>query len=255
MNRGILITGGGKRVGAALARGLAKAGYAIAIHYQKSAAEADALAGAIREDGGACTLLQADLNSRADIETLVPRAIDALGPLFALINNASGYRYDRIGSLDPEIWDENLRTNLEAPLFLAKAFASSRGSETGAIVNMLDFKVANLNPDYFSYTTAKIAMAGATRLLAMEFGGRIRVNGIAPGLTLRSGKQTEDQFQRAWRATPLGYGPTADDLARTARYLIETRSVNGQIIGLDAGAGLLPRQRDISVDPLALAGG
>jgi NAD(P)-dependent dehydrogenase (short-subunit alcohol dehydrogenase family) len=152
-------------------------------------------------------------------------------------------------------WDENLRTNLEAPLFLAKALAESRGTDTGAIVNMLDFKVLNLNPDYFSYTTAKIAMAGATRLLAMEFGGRIRVNGIAPGLVLRSGKQTEAQYERAWRMTPLGRGPTVAEICTAARFLIETKSVNGQILSLDGGASLVPRQRDISVDPAALAGG
>jgi NAD(P)-dependent dehydrogenase (short-subunit alcohol dehydrogenase family) len=254
MRRGILITGAGKRVGAALARHLAAAGYAIGLHYHSSAAAAERVATAITEDGGHCALLQADLNNRAEIETLLPRATAALGPVFALVNNASGYRYDRIGSLDPASWDENLRTNLEAPLFLAKAFAESRGTETGAIVNMLDFKVQNLNPDYFSYTTAKIAMAGATRLLAMEFGGRIRVNGIAPGLILRSGKQTEEQFQRAWRMTPLGYGPTVAEICAAARYLIEIKSINGQILTLDGGASLVPRQRDISVDPAALAG-
>ncbi len=249
MTSAALITGGARRVGAALSRALAAAGYFVVIHYQNSVEEADALAREIREAGGACGLLRADLRDRAAIADLIPRCIEAFGPVQVLVNNASSYRYDAIRQLSAETWDENLRTNLEAPLFLAGAFAAAGGN---AIVNMLDFKVTSLNPDYFSYTVAKVGMAGATRMMAMAFGGRIRVNGVAPGLTMRSGKQTEDQFQRAWHMTPLGHGPTPEELGAAVLFLARTPSVNGQVITLDGGAALRPRARDISVDPSAL---
>lgn len=252
MKAPVLVTGGARRVGAALVRSLAAAGYKVIAHYQSSEGLAQELAAEIEDAGGSCGIIQADLTDRAATASLVARCTDLFGPLGALVNNASGYRYDTAGSLSFEAWDENLRTNLEAPLFLAKAFAASCGEAGGSIINMLDFKVTNLNPDFFSYTVAKIGMAGATRILAMAFRGRVRVNGIAPGLTMRSGRQTEAQFERAWRMTPLGHGPTAEELGRAARFLIATPSVNGQILSLDGGAGLRPRGRDISVDPAEL---
>ncbi len=247
----MLVTGGARRVGAALVRSLAAAGYPVIAHFQSSEVAARQLAAEIAAAGGVCGILQADLTDRAAVESLVERCIGRFGPLGVLVNNASAYRYDTAATLDTAAWDENLRTNLEAPLFLAKAFAESCAAG-GSIINMLDFKVTNLNPDYFSYTVAKVGLAGATRMLAMAFRGRVRVNGIAPGLTMQSGRQTEEQFLRAWRMTPLGYGPTPEELGRAARFLIETPSVNGQILGLDGGASLRPRARDISVDPLAL---
>jgi NAD(P)-dependent dehydrogenase (short-subunit alcohol dehydrogenase family) len=249
MTATVLITGGARRVGAALSRVVAAAGYFVVIHYQSSGDAAEALAREIRAAGGACGLVRADLRDRSEIAGLVPRCIEAFGPLQVLVNNASSYRYDGIARLSLESWDENLRTNLEAPLFLASAFAVAGG---GLIVNMLDFKVTSLNPDFFSYTVAKVGMSGATRMMAMAFGGRVRVNGIAPGLTMRSGKQTEEQFQRAWHMTPLGHGPTAEELGAALLFLIRTKSVNGQVISLDGGAALRPRARDISVDPTAL---
>jgi NAD(P)-dependent dehydrogenase (short-subunit alcohol dehydrogenase family) len=250
----VLVTGGAKRVGAAFVRSLAADGYFPIIHYQSSEAEAQALAEAISAEGGACGLIQADLRDRAAIETLIARCSEKFGPIGVLVNNASSYRYDSIATLEAETWDENLRTNLEAPLFLAKSFHAALGERRGAIVNMLDFKVKNLNPDFFSYSVAKIGMAGATRMMAMAFGGQTRVNGIAPGLTMRSGRQTEEQFQRAWRMTPLGHGPTPEELGEALKFLIRTPSINGQVISLDGGAGLRPRKRDISVDPNALRG-
>jgi NAD(P)-dependent dehydrogenase (short-subunit alcohol dehydrogenase family) len=255
MTQTALITGGARRVGAALARALAGAGYFVVVHYQNSVEEADGLALEIRAAGGACSLLRADLRDRAAIAGLVPRCVEAFGALDVLVNNASSYGYDSIASLEPGVWDENLRTNLEAPLFLASAFVRALEGRQGAIVNMLDFKVTSLNPDYFSYSVAKVGMAGATRMMAMAFRGRVRVNAIAPGLTMRSGKQSEEQFERAWRMTPLGHGPIPEELGAALLFLLRTPSVNGQVISLDGGAALRPRPRDISVDPTALGTG
>jgi NAD(P)-dependent dehydrogenase (short-subunit alcohol dehydrogenase family) len=145
-----------------------------------------------------------------------------------------------------------MRTNLEAPAFLAHALHQANPKGPANIINILDFKVGNLNPDYLSYTTAKVCLAGLTRMLAIAFHGRIRVNAIAPGLTMRSGRQTEAQFERAWRMTPLGRGPEIHEITAAARFILDTASLNGQIIFLDGGAALRPRARDISVDPEAL---
>jgi NAD(P)-dependent dehydrogenase (short-subunit alcohol dehydrogenase family) len=254
MKQAVLVTGGARRVGAALARAVAAHGHLAIVHYQRSEDAARRLAEEITAGGGRSGIIQADFTDRDATASLIARCTDRFGSVGVLVNNASGYRYDTIDTLEAGAWDENLRTNLEAPLFLAKAFAGLCG-EGGSIINMLDFKVTNLNPDYFSYTVAKVAMAGATRMLAMAFRGRVRVNGIAPGLTLQSGRQTEEQFARAWRMTPLGHGPLPEELGRAATYLIDTPSVNGQILSLDGGASLRPRPRDISVDPLALGKG
>ena len=252
MVRVALVTGGARRLGAVISRALADAGYLTVIHHGNSPEDAAALAAGIRASGGAAGVLQADLSDRAAIATLLPRCAEAFGPPCLLINNASSYHYDSITALDPAQWDINLRTNLEAPVFLAGAFFASRPAAPAAIVNMLDFKVTNLNPDYLSYTLAKVALAGATHMLAMAFHGLVRVNAIAPGLTLRSGKQTEEQYQRAWRMTPLGCGPTPDEIAAAVLFTVQTRSLNGQVLSLDGGAGLQPRGRDVSVDPQAL---
>jgi NAD(P)-dependent dehydrogenase (short-subunit alcohol dehydrogenase family) len=249
----VLVTGGARRVGAALVRALAAQGHLAVVHYQRSEDEAGHLAAEIASAGGRSGIIQADFTDRDATASLIARCTERFGPIGVLVNNASGYLYDTIDSLDAGSWDENLRTNLEAPLFLAKSFAGMCG-DGASIINMLDFKVTNLNPDYFSYTVAKVAMAGATRMLAMAFRGRVRVNAIAPGLTLQSGRQTQEQFARAWRMTPLGYGPTPEELGRAANFLIATPSVNGQILTLDGGASLRPRRRDISVDPSALNG-
>jgi len=240
MHQSALVTGGARRVGAALSRVLAANGHFVAIHYQSSAAEAASLAEEIRAAGGACGLIQADLNDRAAIAGLVPRCIEAFGPIGILVNNASGYRYDTIGTLDTGPWDENVRTNLEAPLFLAQAFARTRGEQGGAIVNLLDFKVTNLNPDFFSYTVAKIGLAGATRMLAMAYEGRVRVNGVAPGITLISGKQTQAGFERAWTAPPLGRSSTPKEVADAVLWLASEESsfVNGVALPVDGATAV-----------------
>ncbi len=225
----------------------------MVLHYNGSADEADAAAHRIAAAGGRCGVLQADLSDRQAADGLVPRCREQFGAPTLLVNNASSYLYDTAATLSAESWAANVRMNLDVPVFLSRAFAASSDLPGRSIVNMLDFKVANLNPDYFSYTVAKAGMASATRLLAMAFRGHVRVNAIAPGLTLISGKQTQDQFRRAWSMTPLGLGPTPAELAHAVGYLHATPSINGQILCLDGGASLQPRARDISVDPAALA--
>ncbi len=245
----VLVTGAARRIGATIARALADDGWKVLIHYHRSAPEAEALVAEILATGGQAAAIQADLSQRADIESLIPRCIEAHGPLDCLINNASAFTLDRIETARWESLQDHLVPNLAAPLFLSRDFAAAFGARSGGvIVNMLDQKVANLNPDFLSYTLSKVALHGLTQMLAMAFAPRIRVCGIAPGVTLISGKQTPESFQRAWEATPSGRSSTPEEIAASVRFILETRSYTGQTLFLDAGEILRRRPRDVAFD-------
>jgi len=251
--KGVLITGAARRVGAAIATALAEDGWLVVAHYNSSAGDASALAESLNRKGPVCFPLQADLSRRADIEALIARANAALatvsGKLACLINNASPFVYDNLRSLSWESWAEHMVPGLYAPVFLAKLFAESLGGdETGLIINMLDQKVDNLNPDFFSYTVSKVGLHGATRMLAMALAPRVRVCGIAPGIMLPSGKQNAEQFEAAWRRTPLGRNTTVEEIAGAVRFLIASPSATGNLITLDGGESLMRRGRDIAFD-------
>jgi NAD(P)-dependent dehydrogenase (short-subunit alcohol dehydrogenase family) len=166
-----------------------------------------------------------------------------------LINSASIYEHDTIASLDAEHWQRQMRVNALAPILLAKRF-HERAARPASIINMLDQKVTRVTPDFFSYTLSKLALFNATRMLAMAFGPKSRVNAIAPGLTLRSGDQTREEFERTHDKTPLGVGPTPEDICRAASLIADTPSMTGQVITIDGGrhlevndpAGDLPKE-------------
>ena len=244
-----LVTGGARRIGACITRALAAAGHPVAIHHHASNAEATALAAEISNAGGRAATFSADLGNRQAVSNLIANASAALGPVGVLVNNAAAFRYDTAGTFTAADLDAHLRPNLEAPVQLAQDFARALGGNTGVIINMLDHKVTALNPDFFTYTLAKIALAGATHMMAQSFGGRIRVNGIAPGITLLSGKQTQAGFERAWAAPPLRRSAAPAEIAHAVLFVIRTPSLNGQILVLDGGESLLSRARDVAFDP------
>jgi NAD(P)-dependent dehydrogenase (short-subunit alcohol dehydrogenase family) len=243
-----LVTGGARRIGAAIVRALAAEGYAVAIHCNASLAEGDRLAAEITAAGGRAVALAADLADREATGRLMARAGALFGTPCVLVNNAARFEYDTAGTVTPRGLDGHLRPNLEAPLLLARDFAAALGKAPGAIVNLLDHKITALNPDFFSYTVAKVGLAGATRMMAASFGGRIRVNGVAPGITLLSGKQSAAGFARAWGAPPLGRSSTPDEVAQAVMFTLGTACLNGQILVLDGGESLLGRPRDIAFD-------
>ena len=251
------MTGAARRIGATIARALARDGWHVIVHYNSSCAEAQSLAQSIGQAGGRCDTVQADLGDRAATAGLIPACIGRFGALDALVNNASSFAYDTLSSMDAASWDRHLQPNLAAPVFLAQAFAAA-AKGPGNVINLLDHKVAALNPDFFSYTVAKLALAGATRLLAQALsqagGAAVRVNGIAPGITLLSGKQTQAGFEHAWAAPPLGRSSTPDEIADACRFIIETQSLNGQILVVDGGESLIGRQRDIAFEATGRAG-
>jgi NAD(P)-dependent dehydrogenase (short-subunit alcohol dehydrogenase family) len=240
-----LVTGGGRRIGAHLARTLAARGYAVAIHYRSSAAEAEALAEEIAHGGGRAAALHADLSDPAQLEELIAAAHAALGPVTVLVNNAAVFEHDRANDFTLAQWDQQLATNLRAPVVLARQFARLLPADaTGLVVNLLDQRIAAPSRGYFSYTLSKLALAAATELLAAALAPRVRVNGIAPGLALISGAQSEADFARLVDRTPLGKGSSPDAIARALIYLLETDVVTGQILFVDGGRRLVGRVPD-----------
>ena len=247
----VLITGAARRVGAALARGLAGQGWAVAIHHRSGAEDAAALVREITDAGGKAGAVFADLSDSAQRGALVETVVRQFGRIDALINNASLFEYDDLATLDEARWDAHLSANLTAPVFLIRDFAraiEAQGGE-GAVVNVLDHKLVAANPDFLSYTAGKAGLGALTASLALALSPNIRLNAVSPGLILRSGDQTEADYQKAWADTPLGRGTSLEDMVATVRFLLETRGITGQIITVDGGEHLRPRGRDVAFDP------
>jgi len=246
-----LVTGASIRLGAAIARRLASEGWAVAVHARKLDA-AKALADALVADGLRAAPLAGDLSQPDAGERIFTDVNVALGTCTLLVNNAAGFAYDDIATVTADSMDALYRTNLRAPVLLAKAFARQLDGR-GLIVNLLDQKVFNLNPDFLSYTIMKSALQSATQLLAMAMAPRIRVCGVAPGLTLRSGEQSEEGFRMAHARAPLGFGSTPDDIAETVSFLVRVPSITGTTIVVDGGQSLVRRDHDImftyGIDP------
>jgi len=167
-----------------------------------------------------------------------------------LVNNASRFEYDTLAEMTPQSWADHLAANLTAPIFLIQAFARLLPAEAkGVVVNILDQKVGRPNPDHFSYTAGKVALAGLTPALALALAPNIRVCGLSPGLTLPSGPQSEDDYAKGAAATPLGVTSSVDGLRRALRFILESEALTGQILTLDGGESLLLRDRDVAYDP------
>lgn len=235
----VLITGAARRIGRAIALDLAEAGFAVAIHYRNSGTEAEALAQHIRDRRGRARTFQADLADRQALDALVATIGRELGPLTTLINNASEFLPDSIGHLDEKTWDLHLCINLKAPVFLSEAMARQlpEGAD-GNIINIIDQRVWNLTPEFFSYTISKAGLWTATRTLAQALAPRIRVNAIGPGPVLKSIHQTDDDFDKEKQSTLLKRGPSAQEIATAVRFILATPSLTGQMIALDGGQHL-----------------
>jgi len=237
-----LVTGAAQRIGRAIALELAAHGWDVALHYRHSAAEAENTASAVRAAGGRARLCAADLTVEAECEALVPAVLQACGRIDALVNNASLFEPDDVTSFGHAALERHWRANTAAPVLLARALQRAGGS---AVVNLLDQKLWNPNPDYFSYTLSKAALEAATTMLALALAPQVRVCGVAPGLTLRSGDMSDAEFERAHAMTPLGRGATAEDIARSVRFLLESPAVTGTTLLVDGGQHLQAQPRDV----------
>ena len=234
-----LITGAARRIGAALALDLARNGWDVAIHYHRSEDDARAVVRDIEKLGRKAVALPADLAREEETVTLLPKATSALGPLTLLINNASAFEMDRIDTVTRASWDLHLEIGLRAPLVLSQAFAKQLPDDrAGNIINMLDQRIWKPTPYFLSYTVAKMGLWTLTRTLAQALAPDIRVNGIGPGPTLPSARQTDEQFQRQWDAVPLRRGTTPEEICDAVRYIIGAPAMTGQMIALDGGEHL-----------------
>ncbi|MDO4905376.1 MAG: SDR family oxidoreductase [Lautropia sp.] len=249
-----LVTGGAKRLGRTIALALAEDGWDIGVHYLQSQTEAESTVADIRALGRRAVALQAPLGEAEACEQLIPRLEAELGPVCGLVNSASRFVHDDIHTLSADSLDEHLRPNLMAPMLLSQALARRLAlhpqAPDGIIINLLDQKLGNLNPDFLSYTLTKAALAAATTMLAQALAPRIRVVGIAPGLTLPSYLQDEAAFTRAHRTlSPLGASSTAGDIANSVVFSTKTRSITGTVLVVDGGQHLLGLPRDASLMP------
>ncbi|MBN8889798.1 MAG: short chain dehydrogenase [Rhodospirillales bacterium 70-18] len=234
-----LVTGGGKRLGRAIALALAEAGFAVAVHCNGSHAEAEATAADIRALGAGACVLHADLGDEAAVAGLAAAAQAELGPLGVLVNNASTFERDEWHDATRESWDRHIEPNLRAPFVLTQAFARALPAQAeGMVLNMLDERVWSLTPHFVSYTVSKAGLWALTQSLALALAPRIRVNAIGPGPALPSPRQTQAQFERQARSVPLRHGTSPDEVARAALALLALPSVTGQMLALDGGQHL-----------------
>jgi NAD(P)-dependent dehydrogenase (short-subunit alcohol dehydrogenase family) len=244
--RTALITGGGRRIGAAIARTLSRAGYAVVLHANRSRAEAERLTEDIVGAGGKASVVLADLASAEAVEGLIPAAA-AFGPLTLLVNNAGDFEPDEIETLVRARFERTFAINLAAPLFLTQAFARQAPAGS-AIVNVLDQRIFKPTPRFLSYALSKSALAAATVTLAQALAPDLRVNAVAPGPTLPSPRQSEAQFKAQAESLLLKRGPTPEEIAAAVLYLAEAESVTGVTIAVDGGQRLAWRTADSDVE-------
>lgn len=246
-----LVTGAARRIGKAVALDLARHGWAVAVHYNDSDDDAATLAAEIRGSGGRAVALKATLSDEDEVGALLPGAMEALGPVTLLINNAAAFVHDDIHDSTRETWDLHMETNLRAPTVLIQDFARLLPAPlSGNVVNILDQRVWNPTPYFMSYTVSKAALWTLTRTLAMALAPRIRVNGIGPGPTLKSQRQTDDHFERQWQSVPLRRRTEPEEIAAAIRFIVGAHGMTGQMIALDGGEHLGWAQPARGIEPI-----
>ncbi|MGY5802621.1 SDR family oxidoreductase [Rhizobium sp. LEGMi12c] len=245
--RTALITGASKRIGLAIAEDLSANGFGVALHANQSLAEAEEIAAKLRQKGRRAIAIKADLQNLAETSTLIERVSGALGPLDLLVNNASAFLGDSADHFDGEAFEAHFAIHVRAPSILAADFVRQLPEpHPGLIVNMVDQRVWALNPRFYSYTLSKAALWTATQTMAQSFAPRIRVNAIGPGPTVRSVRQTEEDFQAQIDGLILKAAPGLEEFGRTIRFLFDTPSITGQMIALDGGQHLAWETPDVS---------
>lgn len=246
MKKSVLITGAARRLGRELALAFAHAQWNVAVHFGQSAQEAEGTVADINRIGAVGVSLGADLTDEAAVNEVIKRAGALIGPLHCLVNNAAVFEYDDVRTASFASLERALRINTCAPIVLARHFAEQVPKGTiGCVVNLLDQKLFNLNPDFFSYTITKAALQAATTLLAQALAPGVRVVGVAPGLTLVSGDQSAAGFERAHRVTALGQSSTAHDVCQAVLFAADCRALTGTTLLVDGGQHLIPLPRDV----------
>jgi len=245
----VLVTGAARRLGRDIALALAAGGWQVAVHYRSSEEDAIKTVAACAQLSGAAAAFHADLNDEAAVRGLLPAVVERMGQVDAVVNNASTFEQDSAASFGFAAMDRHLHSNTGAAIVLAQALhahVALRGAR-GAVVNLLDQKLWNQNPDFFSYTLSKAALEAAGTMLALALAPQVRVVGVAPGLTLTSHLLTDEQFEARHKLSPLGRSSTAADVAATVKFALENSSITGTTLLVDGGQHLMKFERDFSL--------
>ena len=253
--RTVLVTGAAKRLGRSIALALAAGGWQVAVHYRASAQDAMATVAACADLAGVSAHFDADFEDEAAVRNLVPRVIAHFGHLDAVVNSASLFEHDDVQTFGFAALEKHLRSNTATPVLLAQALhrhvadrtAAGEADARSAVVNLLDQKLWNQNPDFMSYTLSKAALEAAGTMLALALAPRVRVVGVAPGLTLTSHMLSDEKFAQLHALSPLGRSSTPEDVAATVKFALENQSITGTTLLVDGGQHLMKFERDFSL--------
>ena len=241
----IIITGGATRIGAAIAKRLSGRGIEMVIHYNKSKSRAEKLKQELLNNRTKVYLVKGDLSKETDVNKIVKFAKSKLKYFDCLINNASLFESDKLENFNTESWGRHLRTNLRTPALLSKEFAKNIRGKNNNIINIIDQRVFKLTPFFFSYTISKTGLYTLTKTSAMSLAPKIRVNGIAPGPTLKNKRQSEKHFRKQYLATPLKKQVDVKEICNAVDFFIKNRSITGQVLAIDSGQNLNWQTPDI----------
>ncbi len=248
--RTVLVTGAAKRLGREIALTLARAGWRVAVHYRDSVHDARKTAAECAHLAGASATFRANLGNETAVRNLLPSVIEKLGYVDAVVNSASTFEHDTPASFTFAAMDKHLRANTGAAILLSQALHThlqTRGDCLGVVVNLLDQKLWNPNPDFVSYTLSKAALESANTMLALALAPRVRVVGVAPGLTLTSHMVTPEKFEALHKLSPLGHSSSAADVAATVAFALSNPSITGTTLLVDGGQHLMKFERDFSL--------
>ncbi|CAN7499747.1 SDR family oxidoreductase [Acidovorax delafieldii] len=253
--RTVLVTGAAKRLGRSIALALAAGGWQVAVHYRSSAQDAINTVAECARLTSASAHFEADFDDEAAVRGLLPRVVAHFGSVDAVVNSASLFEHDNVETFGFAALEKHLRSNTAAPVLLAQALhqhladrvAAGEADAQGAVVNLLDQKLWNQNPDFMSYTLSKAALEAAGTMLALALAPRVRVVGVAPGLTLTSHMLSDEKFAQLHSLSPLGRSSTAEDVAATVKFALENRSITGTTLLVDGGQHLMKFDRDFSL--------
>ena len=243
--RKIIITGGATRIGAAIAKKLSGNDKEILIHFNKSKLKAEKLKKELELNGTKVYLVKGDLSKENDVIKIVKYAKSKLKYFDCLINNASLFENDKLESFTIDSWDKHLKTNLRTPALLSKEFAKNIKGKNNNIINIIDQRVFKLTPYFFSYTISKTGLYTLTKTSAMSLAPNIRVNGIAPGPTIKNKRQSEKHFKKQYLATPLKRQVDVKQICNAVDFFIKNVSITGQVLAIDSGQSLNWQTPDI----------
>ena len=243
--RKIIITGGATRIGAAIAKKLSGLDKEILIHFNKSKTRAVTLKNELEKNGTRVYLVKGDLGKESDIKKIINFAKSKLKYFDCLINNASLFENDKLENFTNSSWENHINTNLKAPALLIKAFSKNIKKGNNNIVNIIDQRVFKLTPFFFSYTLSKTGLYTLTKTSAMSLSPNIRVNGIAPGPTIKNIRQSEKHFKKQYLATPLKRQVDVREICNAVDFFIKNRSITGQVLAIDSGQNMNWQTPDI----------